>query len=174
MPSSGSLAPHVPQNVASCRFFSPQARQTLDRRSFAPHVLQKRSSSRFMRPHDRQSIIPSPLTSPPVSYHWNWHPRRWGVTRRGRRPHLQRCVPANRTPVIACDRGDRCRRCVRSFSGVVRQQVCPDLIRHPTLPPVGQRAGARQPVESEAGGFRTFHAQDRIAPARSPPNHSAR
>jgi hypothetical protein len=63
MPSSGSLAPHDPQNVASCRFLVPHARQALDRKSFAPHELQKRSSSRFMRPHDRQSIVPSPLTS---------------------------------------------------------------------------------------------------------------
>jgi hypothetical protein len=76
MPSSGSGAPHVTQNVASCRFFAPHARQALDRRSFAPHVPQNKSSSRFMRPHDRQSIVPSPLTSPPVSYHGMWQARR--------------------------------------------------------------------------------------------------
>lgn len=76
MPSSGSWTPHVPQNVASCRFSAPQARQALNRRSFAPHVPQNKSSSRFMRPHDRQSIVPSPLTFPPVSYHWTEQARR--------------------------------------------------------------------------------------------------
>src|SRR5206468_3133171 len=60
MPSSGSFAPQVPQNVASWRFLAPQARQTFDRRSLAPQELQNKSSSRFIRPHDRQSIAPLP------------------------------------------------------------------------------------------------------------------
>ncbi len=61
MPSSGSFAPQVPQNVPSWRFLAPQARQTFDRRSLAPQELQNKSSSRFIRPHDRQSIAPLPL-----------------------------------------------------------------------------------------------------------------
>ena len=60
MPSSGSFAPQVPQNVPSWRFLAPQARQTFDRRSLAPQELQNKSSSRFIRPHDRQSIAPLP------------------------------------------------------------------------------------------------------------------